>query len=94
MSTSAHPRPNYGAIFVALFALTIVEIFATKLPVAKIFIVFSLIGLAVLKAALVAMFYMHLRFEKILLTVICLSPLIFSVILTLLVGFDIGHARP
>ncbi len=94
MSSSAHTRPNYGAIFVVLFVLTVIEIFASKLPLPKIYVVVSLLGLAILKAALVAMFYMHLKFEKTLLTVICLSPLIFSVILTLMVGFDIGHVRP
>lgn len=90
--THAHPRP-YGLIFLALFALTIVEIFAANLPLSKQLIVVILVGLAIVKAALVGMFYMHLKFEKVLLTVIALSPLIFSFIMAFMVGWDIGKVR-
>jgi len=90
MSEQTHPRPNYVGVFISLFVLTIVEIFAANLPFAKIVVVLALVFLAIVKAALVGMFYMHLRFEKILLAVIILAPLLFSVILTLMVGFDLS----
>ena len=89
MSDQTHKK-HYGLIFISLFALTILEIFAANLPVSKTLIVMTLILFAVVKAALVAMFYMHLKFEKILLTVIGFAPLIFSVILTLMLGADLG----
>jgi cytochrome c oxidase subunit IV len=54
-------RPNYVGVFVVLAVLTLVEIGVTKLPVPRIPI---LVPLALLKAALVAMFYMHLRFDR------------------------------
>ena len=91
MTSPTHPRPNYGGIFVSLFVLTIVEIFVANLGLHKLTIILVLVGLAIVKASLVAMFYMHLRFEKILLTLFALAPLIFSVILTLMVGFDVPH---
>lgn len=94
MSTQTHPRPNYGGVFVSLFVLTVFEIIVANLPIPKLPIVLGLVGLAILKASLVAMFYMHLRFEKILLAVVAVAPLLFSVILTLAVGHDLSHPRP
>lgn len=93
MNARTHPRPNYAAVFFALLVLTLLEIFAANLAISKIVVIFILLSLAIVKAALVAMFYMHLRFEKVLLAVIAFAPLIFSVILTVLVGSDIGHPR-
>ena len=94
MSEQAHPRPNYGGVFLSLFILTIFEIIVANLPISKLIVVLGLVGLAMLKASLVAMFYMHLRFEKILLAIVAVAPLLFSVILTLMVGSDLGHPRP
>ncbi len=94
MSEQVHPRPNYGGVFVSLFVLTICEIIVANLPVSRLIIIPSLVCLAILKASLVAMFYMHLRFEKILLAVLAVAPLLFSIILTLMVGADLGHPRP
>lgn len=90
MSEQAHSRP-YGAVFLSLFVLTVLEIITANLPLAKLYVVLMLIVLALLKASLVAMFYMHLRFEKILLTVVALAPLAFSIIFTLVIGFDLSR---
>jgi cytochrome c oxidase subunit IV len=86
----AHPRP-YGRIFLALLVLTIVEIGIAGLPIPKLAIVLGLLTFAIAKAALVAMFYMHLKFEKVLLTLVALAPLIFSLIFTLMIGWDIWY---
>ena len=94
MSEQAHPHPRpYGLIFLALFALTVTEIFISNLHLHKTMIVLILVGLAIVKAGLVAMFYMHLKFEKVLLTVIALSPLMLSFLMALMVGWDIGKVR-
>jgi len=53
--------PNYVGVFVVLAVLTVVEIGVTYLPIPRIPV---LVPLALLKAALVAMFYMHLRFDR------------------------------
>ena len=95
MTTPAsHPRPNYAGVFVSLFGLTLTEIFVANLSIPRLVVILSLVFLALVKAGLVAMFYMHLRFEKTLLLVIAVAPLAFSVILTLAVGSDIGHPHP
>lgn len=65
METTQNPieknRPNYVGVFGVLAVLTGLEILVTYLPLPKVYI---LIPLAVLKAALVAMFYMHLKIDK------------------------------
>lgn len=89
----SHPKPNYGAVFMALFVFTLIEIFVANLHLYKVLIILALIFLALVKALLVAMFYMHLKYEKVLLALMALSPLLFSILLTLMVGLDIGHPR-
>ena len=85
---SEHKNPNYGAIFWALFILTICEIIIANLHFAKPLIVVSLVFLAIVKASLVALFYMHLKFEKYVIYIIVLFPLFLAVVLTVLVLFD------
>ncbi len=93
MSEHAHPRP-YGRIFLSLFVLTVFEIFVANLHIfARPLIILTLVFLAFVKAALVAMFYMHLRFEKIFLTITLVGPLAFTLIFILAIGSDVGHFR-
>ena len=92
MSEHAHPRP-YGRIFLSLFVLTIFEIFIANLHFAKMAIIVTLVFLAFVKAALVAMFYMHLRFEKLFLTLTLVAPLVFTAIFVLVIGSDVGRFR-
>ena len=54
-------RGTYIAVFIALEVLTGIEITVTHLPIPRIPV---LIPLAIIKAGLVALFYMHLRFDK------------------------------
>lgn len=79
--TTTHAEPNYNAIFWWLLALTIIEVGVTYTPIPKATMVFLLVSLAIGKAALVAMFFMHLRFERLTLGVIALTPMILCVFL-------------
>lgn len=83
-----HKQPNYGVIFWALFILTICEIIVANLHFVKPIIVVTLVFLAIVKASLVALFYMHLKFEKYVIYIIVLFPLFLAVVLTVLVLFD------
>jgi cytochrome c oxidase subunit 4 len=49
-----------------------------------------LIGLAISKAALVAMYFMHLKFERLTLGMIALSPFILCLFLILMLLPDIS----
>ena len=83
-----HKQPNYAGVFWSLFVLTILEIVAANAPIAKTFSVIALVTLAVMKASLVALFYMHLKFEKQLFYMIVFFPLLLAFILTLMVLAD------
>jgi len=57
-------RKEYWKIFVVLAVLTIIEVAVAQIPgIAKGLVVSALILLAVVKAACVALFYMHLKYE-------------------------------
>ena len=86
----AHPQPNYIAVFWWLLALTILEVGVIFLPIAKLLIGILLVGMALSKAALVAMYFMHLKFEKRTLGVIVLTPLALCVFLVFMLLPDLG----
>ena len=86
--SQTHKTPNYAAIFWSLLILTIVEIVVANLHAAKPLIVVILVFLAIVKASLVALFYMHLKFEKYVIYVIVLFPLFLAVVLTVMVLSD------
>ena len=86
----AHAEPNYIFIFWWLLALTIFEIAVIYMPIARLAIVILLVGSALAKAALVAMYFMHLRFERITLAMIVVTPLIICLFLILMLLPDMS----
>ena len=89
MSETAHPEPNYMGVFWWLLALTIIEVAVIYLPIAKLAIAIMLITLAVTKAALVALYFMHLKFERRTLALVAVSPFVLCVLLILMMTPDI-----
>ena len=89
-----HAEPNYWGVWLALLVLTLIELAVAKAPVPKFIMVFALCALALTKAALVAAYFMHLKFERSALILIVLSPLLLSAILYVgLVPDAITHIR-
>jgi cytochrome c oxidase subunit 4 len=86
----AHVERPYIKVFGWLGLLTAVEVgvASTDLPNA-IRIVF-LVALAATKALLVAMYYMHLRYDRPVLMLVAASPLLLAVLFTLALMPDIG----
>ena len=78
---SAHKQPNYIGVFWWLLALTILEVGAIFLPIARYLIAVLLVGMALSKAALVAMYFMHLKFERRTMGLIAIVPLVLCVLL-------------
>jgi cytochrome c oxidase subunit 4 len=76
-----HSHPNYIGIWVALAVLTALELGVAFLDWSKTTLILILIGLAVWKALLVALYYMHLRFEPNRLRILAIAPLPLAVIL-------------
>ena len=81
MATAAHKHPNYMAIFWWLAILTVVELAVVFAPISKITIGVLLCALALTKAALVAAYFMHLKFESKTLTWIAFTPLAIAILL-------------
>jgi len=80
--TQTHVRPNYMLIWLYLFLMTIAEVvLAFELPVSQNIKLILLLILAVWKAMLVAMFFMHLKFERWRLRLIFIVPLPLAAIL-------------
>ncbi|MCC7449047.1 MAG: cytochrome C oxidase subunit IV family protein [Anaerolineae bacterium] len=80
---AAHAAPGEGtyfAVFLLLAILTVIELLVTYLQPIKVPL---LLGLAVGKAWLVVQFYMHLRYDRRILTWSFLIPVIAGVIVTL-----------
>jgi cytochrome c oxidase subunit IV len=89
--SKAHESPNYMMIFYWLAGLTAVEIAVAYLPASmRVLMIALLIGLAVAKAALVAMYFMHLRFEKRTLSVIALTPPVLLILFVVITYPDIA----
>jgi cytochrome c oxidase subunit 4 len=88
--TQAHrEHPNYMLIFWWLLALTILEVGVIYLPLAKTAIAILLVGMALTKAALVGLYFMHLRFERTTLGLIAVTPLVICVFLVLMLTPDL-----
>lgn len=80
-SHEGHPEPNYLGIIIVLAVLTATEIGVIFLPIAKLMIGILLVGLALSKAMMVAMYFMHLKFEKTTLALIAATPLLLCALL-------------
>jgi len=83
-ATTTHEEPNYIAVFIWLTVLTVIEVAVIYLPLEKYVIAIALVGLAVSKATLVAIYFMHLKFEKKVLWWIAMVPAILCVFLILM----------
>jgi len=87
MAEQEHSHPPYILIWVVLLVLTLAEVAMSlyMTNVSKVVLAVGLIFMAVWKAALVAMYYMHLRYEPARLWILAISPLPLAVILVLAV---------
>jgi cytochrome c oxidase subunit 4 len=97
MATTAHKHPNYMTIFWILAVLTVLEIAIIFLPIPKLTINVLLCAFAVAKAALVAAYFMHLRFETRTLAMIAITPLVIATLLVFVIlpdSFAVVHMTP
>lgn len=80
-----HSDPPYILIWVVLLVLTLAEVGYAFLSLPKFWLSVGLIVMAIWKAVLVAVYYMHLRWEPRKLWVLALAPLPLIAILLLAV---------
>ncbi len=79
-----HKHPNYMAIFWYLAVLTageIIIVLPQVRPESTVVVGVLLCAFAIAKAALVAMYFMHLRFEARTLGMIAVTPLVIATLL-------------
>ena len=76
-----HQHPNYLMIFWILAILTVLEVGVIFTPLPKMTINVLLGAMALAKAALVAAYFMHLRFEARTLGLIAVTPLAIATLL-------------
>ena len=95
----SHDHPNYIAIWVWLLVLTVVEVAITYayrltgIPNIGTIILILLVGLALVKALLVGLYFMHLRFERRTFVLIVSSPMILAVILVIALFPDVAFKQ-
>jgi cytochrome c oxidase subunit 4 len=92
--SGTHQEPNYMAVFYSLAVLTALEIGVAYMRVLPLLVMgFLLIVLALTKAALVGMYFMHLKFEKRTLGIIAMTPLILCTLLIIALLPDLTGTR-
>lgn len=89
MAATTHDEPNYMGVFWWLLVLTLLELGVIYMPVHRLAILALLVVLAITKAALVALYFMHLKFERLTLGLIAISPFVLCLFLILMLLPDI-----
>lgn len=93
--TSDRAHPNYTAVYVWLLALLGVGLAASFLPGGRGVALVVIFATAFVKALLVALNFMHLRFESGVIYAIALIPLVFVAILAVALFPDfVWHVTP
>jgi len=72
-------------VFVVLAVLTVLEVLFAFTSLPKFWLALGLIAMALWKAFLVALYYMHLRFEPRRLWILAASPIPLAIILVVVV---------
>ena len=80
-----HKAPSYVAVWAALAVLTMVELAVVYMGLPRRLMILALVFLALWKAMLVALYFMHLRFEPRRLLYVVLAPLPLALILVIAV---------
>ncbi len=88
-----HRESNYWLILVWLAVLTIAEIVVVKVDPATLTKGILLVGMALSKAIIVALYFMHLRFESSTLVVIVTTPLLICTFLVFMLMPDLTSER-
>ena len=85
-----HGNRTYMIVWFWLLALTAVEVFLAykHLPLTTMLVL--LLGLSLVKAAMIIAYFMHLRYEKASLTWMLMPPLVICIVLMMAFSFPDG----
>ena len=90
----AHPQPNYMGVFYILLAVTIAEVAVVYVPMSEALLISILLVMALFKAALVALYFMHLKYDNKVLTVIAATPLLLVAIAVAVIAYEYTSYQP
>ena len=76
--------PTFVKVWIVLLALTGIEVFLAYEQVPTMIMLTALVGLSVIKAALIIAYFMHLKFERLSLFLTLFPMLIFCILLMLI----------
>lgn len=93
MTVTKHAHPKYIAVWAWLVFLLILSVAAVYLPFSEAATITFIFIVAVVKAGLVAVYFMHLKFEESLVRYIAVIPVVLFVIMTLTLIPDIVYNR-
>jgi len=88
----SHPHPKYVNIWLILLVVTAAEVVFASVFHTGFFKGAGLVVMALYKAVLVALYFMHLKFEKKTMWIIASAPLIFGVIFAIGAYPDSEHS--
>lgn len=80
-----HAHPNYWAVWAGLAILTVFELGVAFLPWAKQVLILLLLAMAIWKALLVGLYFMHLRYEGNRMRIFAIAPLPLTIIIIIAV---------
>src|SRR5262245_3962294 len=87
-----HPHPKYFSIWFILLAVTVAEVVYALIVPHGFVKGAGLVVMALYKVILVALYFMHLKFEKKTMWIIASAPLIFGIILSIGAYPDSEHS--
>ncbi|MFQ5649284.1 MAG: cytochrome C oxidase subunit IV family protein [bacterium] len=93
MSHTQHEHPNYVAVWAWLLLLLFVSVGAVLLPFSPPLTVAFIFFVAAVKAGLVAVYFMHLKFEQRLIRYIAIIPVLLFIGMTISLIPDIVYNR-
>ena len=73
--------PTFARVWVALLAMTAIEVFLAYMQTPMMIMLTVLLGLSVIKAALIIAYFMHLKFERFSLFLTLFPMLIFCILM-------------
>src|ERR1700756_3414659 len=89
--------PTFAKVWIALLVMTAIEVFLAYMQTPMMIMLTILIGLSVIKGALIIAYFMHLKFERLSLFLTLFPMLIFCIVLMLIFLGDavrIPNMRP
>ncbi len=85
--------PLFMTVWGGLLAMTVIEVFLAYLQMPVLYMLLALMGLSIIKAALIIAYFMHLRFERISLVLTLMPALVMCICLLGVFFPDSNRAR-